>query len=74
LDFLRRIEPYQRVTPTPLAVFRFCAASGLKRATAAEAMLVRPGLFLVPFVLFLVPFVFVSGSSGLLEQVKGWRR
>jgi hypothetical protein len=28
LDFLRRIERYQALTPTPTAFFLFCAASG----------------------------------------------
>ena len=30
LDFLRRIEPCQRITPTPKGLFYFCAASRLK--------------------------------------------
>jgi hypothetical protein len=35
LNFLRRIECFQGVTPTPKAFFLFWAASGLKGASAA---------------------------------------
>jgi hypothetical protein len=42
------------------------AASRLKGASAAQALVVRFGSILVPS-------VFVSISSDLLEQVKGWR-
>ena len=66
-NFLRRIQPSQRLTPTPRAFFYFLRPfPALKAARAALAALVRPGM--------LVPLVLISGSSGLLKQVKGWRR
>ena len=67
LDFLRRIEPYQGFTRTPTAFFISCAASRLKGGHgAASALPVRPDL---------VRFLCLRfGFSGLLEQVKGWRR
>jgi hypothetical protein len=42
LGFLRRIEPFQWVMPTPMALFSFLAASGLKIMTAAYNALARP--------------------------------
>jgi hypothetical protein len=63
LDFFRRIEPYQVVTSTPRHFFLF-APLPASNATAAQALLVRP----CPSFLF----VFVSESSGLMKQVKGW--
>jgi hypothetical protein len=50
----------------PQGLFSFWAASGLKGATAAPALLAR-------LALSVVRSVFISGSSDLLEQVKGWR-
>jgi hypothetical protein len=65
LDFLRRIERYQGVTLTPRAFFSFVRLFPREGGHgAAVALLVRPGV---------VPFVFISGSSGLSKQVKGWR-
>jgi hypothetical protein len=61
LDFLRRIEPYQGLAPTPRAVFAFGPLSGLKAAIAAQAAPVLPGCSSLLF-------VFVSGSSGILSK------
>ncbi len=66
LDFLRRIGPYQWVTPTPMAFFSFARRFRLKGGHgAAYTLLVRPCLSFF--------FLFISGSSGLSKQVKGWR-
>ena len=62
-DFLRRIEPYQGVTPTPRAFFYFCAASRLEGEGGVGAA-GSPG-FLV------VSLVFISSSSGLFERSEG---
>ena len=61
MDFLRRIEPYQRLTPTPRAFFYFCAPSRLKRGRgAASALPVRMGSC--------VSLVFVSGPPVLSSK------
>jgi hypothetical protein len=54
LHFLRGIEPSQMVRRSPTAFF-FWADFGPKGATAAQALLVRFGLFLVPSVFVSVP-------------------
>ena len=54
LDFLRRIEPLQRLTPTPRPVFSLCGASGLTGGHGARRR--RP--FAWEF-----PFLFISSSS-----------
>ena len=65
LDFLRRIEPYQGLTPTPRAFFISCAASRLEGGHgAASALPVRPGFSVVSL-------VFISSSSGLFERGEG---
>ena len=67
MDFLRRIEPYQGLTPTPRAFFYFCAASRLKRGHgAASARPVCAGSCVVPWSSFRVPLAISS-------EVKGWR-
>ena len=66
--FLRRIEPFQRLTLTPTAFFLFEADSGCKCRGKA-------GVACSPRKLFVGPSVFVFGSSGCLNKgVKGWRR
>ena len=66
MDFLRQIEPYQRVTLTPRAFFSFVRQFRLKGDKGLRwRCLFGPVSFL---------FVFISGSSGLMKQVKGWRR
>jgi hypothetical protein len=54
LDFLRRIEPCQGVTPTPRARFLSAPLPASKAAAWAWALLVRFGLFVIPS-------VFISG-------------
>jgi hypothetical protein len=65
LDFLRRIRPYQGLTPTPRALFSFCAASRLKEAERGRR---RCPFTWVPCVDSLV---FISSSSGLFERGEG---
>ena len=69
LDFLRRIEPYQGITPTPRAFFYFCAASRLEGGHgAASALPVRMG-FMCRFLGLHFEFLLAFSS-----EVKGWRR
>jgi hypothetical protein len=64
LRFLRRIERYQRATPTPQWPFFFVRRFRLKGGLgAAQSLLVRAGV---------VPFRLHFGVLRPLEQVKGW--
>jgi hypothetical protein len=47
-DFLRRIEPYQGVTPTPTAFFLFCTATRPQRRDASIGLACSLRVFLVP--------------------------
>jgi hypothetical protein len=65
--FLRRIERFQGLTPTPTAFFLFEADSGFAAPRRSRRCAFAPGAFAGLL-------VFVFGSSDLLKQVKGWRR
>ena len=67
MDFLRGNEPFQGVTPTPRVFFHFLRPfPPLKGPRAAWAPRVRIDLYVVSL-------VFISSSSGLSSEVKGWR-
>ena len=67
LDFLRRIEPYQGITPTPRALFSFCAASRLKGGNGRRRR--------CPFARVRVSFPWSSFRvrPAFSSEVKGWR-
>ena len=65
--FLRRIEPFQRLTPTPNRIFSFWSRFPLKCRGRVRRRVFAAGLVVGSFGLrfrFLRPF----------KQVKGWRR
>ena len=64
LDLLRRIEPYQGITPTPRAFFIFAPLPASKEATGGVGAAGSPGFSVVSL-------VFISSSSSLFERGEG---